>query len=654
MLSTPDYLTPQEIRDQALVNFRFFCVKLLKIKIKRFDRDKFIVQRADTAQESISESYFPVASRLDYFRWNIAQEIVVRVMMQQLRAGQPISLVICKARQFGISTLFCAWLFWQMWRSMHINAAIAAHRKPTLLGLVETINTFYENLPLEFRPVLRSKKTNTRVNKDELYFDDRKCQLTPVVAKSDALRGQNLDLALCTEVSSYDDPEDFFGGFIPALNVPYSLILESSPKYGYFRDRYMEAKTGKSGAKAIFLPWWIHRDLYSVDVVRGSKGKQKVLRNGQGELISFTKEERDIQRQLTKAAADFSVATGTTIPPISDDQMYWRQMQIAKLDDNAEWFNQEYPSDDISCFNYSSKGAFHIVMGVVSASVTAADEPFVGTVHSETYTDPSADQVIYLEPEPRKNYIDQGYKPGILIWERPIVGHLYTIGIDVADDHSADGADEDSHEHAYSVISVYCCVCRQQAASWRGSIDPHDLGDEAVKIGYLYNMAMINVEVNNMGKTTKDRIETFGLAYPITYNWPDFNVPGRVTKQTMWETNARSKPLMMGRWRIAVRDGLYRVRDPGLWEEMEQYVIRNGKYMSDGGQADRIIAAALSWMCVEQTEYGYSGVVLSSQGVVDKHTTPAHIREPLAALPPLPHRMPDSGHGDVWDYLDLT
>src|SRR5579859_7674976 len=64
-----------------------------------------------------------------------------------LARGAPLFLVILKARQFGISTFWCAWNFWQAWRQNDIHALIVAHEKPTAEHLVATLRVFYDNLP---------------------------------------------------------------------------------------------------------------------------------------------------------------------------------------------------------------------------------------------------------------------------------------------------------------------------------------------------------------------------------------------------------------------------------------------------------------------------------------------------------------------------
>src|ERR1700687_2205473 len=71
-------------------------------------------------------------STLVPFIWNEAQRHVWSIMVDMIRRRVPIRLVICKARQVGISTLMCAYLYWLMWRRMYTHTLIVGHLDKTL------------------------------------------------------------------------------------------------------------------------------------------------------------------------------------------------------------------------------------------------------------------------------------------------------------------------------------------------------------------------------------------------------------------------------------------------------------------------------------------------------------------------------------------
>lgn len=577
------------MRDRARTDFRYFCTTFLKIKPKSDITDG-------------SNAGLPLIP----FVFNEAQEIVWAVMQDMIRAGLPVQLVILKARQFGISTFFCAWLFWQMWRQTQYSCLIAAYQqKPTLDGLNETFNTFFESFPVGFRPKLRQQRKGGRISKDEVYFADRNAMAMFAIAKS--IRGAAFDGALCTEVSHYDDPDEFFGGFVPAMRggTSKTLIMESSAKDGFFRRAYELAKTGKLGRRGIFLPWWIVPKLYhrAITRVRG------VLRDAiTSDRIRFSIEERREQRALSKMAA----ALGR--PAVTDEQMWWYQYTLATdYQGDDEYMNQEFPRDDVSCFERATKSAFRMVLPLVRDSSSQVFElhpdSCMGTLESSTYIDVMAEkQIVTFREEPKPGWIDQERRPGLFLIVPPVENYRYSIGGDVADDESAD--EEGDDESAYSTLCVWCAETREQVASWRGRINPHDFGDVGAMLGYFYNTAILCIERNNMGQTTEDRLTRY-LYYPNMYQWPDFATGGgKLTNKIGWQTNSQTKQIMMSDLRLWCRDGLFVVRDPGLASEMANYQIKHGKYEPGPDEyADRIIAAALSIQGAIQA--GYGGIALS-------------------------------------------
>ena len=275
---------------------------------------------------------------------------------------------------------------------------------------------------------------------------------------------------------------------------------------------------------------------------------------------------------------------------------------------------QEFPDDDVTAFQRASRSAFKVSLPAVDDTVKEVDTIFpdmaVGLLRSTTYTNPEEDQIIEFEPEHKNGWIDQESRPGLLMFEAPVEGYTYVVGADVADN---EGEDDEEGERAFSVGCVYCCNTRNQVAEWRGHLDPADWGDELVKLGYFYNSALIVAERNNMGRLTEARIRQ--LNYPRRFRWPDFNVgPHKLSNKEMWETNSTTKVLMIGAFRQWVRDRLFKVRSPGLQEEMMHYRVVHGRFMAKDRPADRIIAASLCVQGVEQTEFAYKNIVLGSSG----------------------------------------
>lgn len=656
MAEEPQVVFTQADRKRLRSDFPWFCSTLLKINPKIKELVKAREEGDNTA----------AAGPLIPFIWNEAQKEVWRVMCEQIALGRPHRYAILKARQVGISTLFCAFLFWQMWRQLHYRASIVAYEKKTTLAeLQETMATFYDSLPAGFRPKLRPGGKDRGIGLGDTYFDDRKSRCKYIVQKKGAGRGIASDGVLCTEVSFYDQADEFFGGFEPTMGEgPNALmVMESSPEDGYFKNRYLDFKSDGVYRRAIFIPWWMVFDLYSRAII--VKGGKKFDAES-GEPVYLTPQVRRKQRELSRLADKIGR------PGITDEQMWWWSWTCdTKYDGDAEWMQQEFPDDDVTAFQKNSRSAFKSCLDQVHRTTSEVEEvypdaPGAGYLSSPDYTTPYKDAYsVTFEPEPKEGYIDQEGRPGWFLLEPPVPGYSYIVGSDVAD---GEGEDDEEGERAFSTVKVYCCNTREEVAWWRGHIDPTDLGDVIVIGGYFYNTAHVIVERNNMGRLTEHRIKS-QLKYPLhrIFKWPDWNVGPEAYKgkQTMWETNASTKPILIGVFRQWIRDGLFIVRDPALEWELSHYQVVKGKFKPVGAFADRIIAGALCVQCIEQTDWHYRNIVQGGSAV--RPSTGAHgaasriLRS--SKVPPRPtDELPDElaalGVGvsrvdDIWDLIGI-
>lgn len=612
-------------RDRARADFPYFCRTFLKIIPK---------------EESVPMTGEKLAPIIP-FKWNQAQRYVWSFLKRRLQQQIQPRMVIVKARQVGISTMACAWLFWQLWRGQYVTCLIAAQHKSALQKMLETLNLFYESFPSDYRPVLRDRFVQDgRIPKHEVFFSDRNSWLLIAAAKNvESGRAQSIKHFLATEVASYPEPEEFFGAFLPSMgsSPEKSGWFESSPKSGYYADKYKRAKLSKV-EDAIFIEWWRMNELYVTPIIKG--------KSLWGERVSFSPEERHEQEICSKLAAKVG------LPPVSDEQMLWRQIVIERdYDGDVEFFNQEYPRDDQTAFERNLLSAFRSSAALVRESVENAPDYEAGWIESDNYTDPMKEAVTQWLPD-KGEVIDQDREPGWFVWEHPRVGHVYCIGSDVADE-----SDDPHNDSAYSTAFVFCVSCGAQAGSWRGKPDPHDLGDELAKGGYYWNEAMINLEWNNMGITTADRLRKY-IMYPNLYRWPHMD-DDKLTKKIGWYTNPQTKQLMINDFRFALKTGKMKIYDEGMRWELNNYRLEEGHYFPNAGAtADRIIAGALAWLCVAQipelTDTFNSGE--SRRAMASDGQAAAYLKENPAAIPPpgLPDELGELEGQDVEDVWAAT
>lgn len=128
---------------------------------------------------------------------------------------------------------------------------------------------------------------------------------------------------------------------------------------------------------------------------------------------------------------------------------------------------------------------------------------------------------------------------------------------------------------------------KRRVAMWRGHVHPDYFADVLYALGFYYNEARIAVENNNHGLLTAIRLGR-DLAYPDTYTAVG---EGQLNDQDSWiigfNTNAKTKPLIIDNLRAAMRDDEIELSDETTLREMLAYIVtESGKMQAEQGVHD--------------------------------------------------------------------
>src|SRR5512146_1016881 len=124
-------MTEQEIFVKTILkDFKVFSEKFLKIKDKR-------------------GLIIPLVL-------NVAQIRVLGMVEDLLKTNVPVRLLILKARQKGISTLFEAYIFWRTTFQFHRKAAIVGHKTDATNNLYQMTKRYYKYLPDALKPEIEA------------------------------------------------------------------------------------------------------------------------------------------------------------------------------------------------------------------------------------------------------------------------------------------------------------------------------------------------------------------------------------------------------------------------------------------------------------------------------------------------------------------
>jgi len=168
--------------------------------------------------------------------------------------------------------------------------------------------------------------------------------------------------------------------------------------------------------------------------------------------------------------------------------------------------------------------------------------------------------------------------PKILNTPYPVV--LSVIGADVAEGIGAD----------YSVAVVRDARDRGLKAALRTHMDTDEFAHELIKAGRFYHNARILCERNGPGfAVNADLVKSYGNVY---YEQAVDKIGQPQTKRFGWNTNARTKELMLTQLREEIRTGAVALRDKRLIEECKTFVTdEDGKVHADSGYHDDMIMA---------------------------------------------------------------
>ncbi|MDE2102033.1 MAG: hypothetical protein KGL39_32605 [Patescibacteria group bacterium] len=566
-----DHAALIELREIMRTHYPTACAVLLKVKSKR-------------------------TGGLVPFIFNRAQCLVWNRIVARLIAHKPLFFIILKARQLGISTFVLAWQWWNLWRLQDSEVLMVGHQVKLVESFIDTMRRFHEELPNipGLKPKLRSHNADGgRVPKHEIYYADRRTKGVTVISKNLQTRGLSAPNQHFSEFAFFEDPGGILRTLLPMLppvgsiaRLRASIFIETTPNgKNDFYNFYELGKTEESDWESIFIAWMVAEDEYSYEPPKG----WKITRDGEARRKALSHERKKIDGyEVTRA------------------QMYWREREMANQGWNEDFFDQEYPSDDESCFLLQSHSVFKDSMRYLQKCVRDAERGVAEEFAKRRIAVPAGTTVVRGElkfeagPGPFDKWIPKKLEPRfeqeksgrLCVWSPPQVGHAYAIGID-----TAAGLNQDA-----SVGWVLDVTEGRQVAEWYSrSTDEDPFTDEMVALGYWYNTATLYPEINSIGRAVMKRMRRV-WRYPrigLEEKWDEAKL--KDGKYGLMMTDALKEELVRKlKWFISQR--YLAIASGGTLSELSTFEKDGEHYgASSGSHDDRVIAAGLACMVVQQT-----------------------------------------------------
>ena len=450
---------------------------------------------------------------------------------------------ILKSRQLGFSTLACALSLYYALTKPNTECLLVSYSIDSATAIFERLKSMYYTIPKVIRPKY------DRNSKKELKFDNGSRIVIATCGNKDIARGMTLKFVHLSEFGFWKDNAEKQLLAIEQALVPSGILIIESTANGmnWFNNLYFKAKAGENLYKAFFYNWYRNKSMFKDDYINAVK-VWKARHNGK--LLSIDDLD-DMEKDLYDK--------GATI-----EQLIWRRLKIQNA--NIGQFQQEYPATDLEAF--------------ISTGATVFDNQRIYSIEKalsqrkEKYI--PKNKLIDL-PEVLKNH----YGRSFFIYHSPEQGKKHYIGVDTAEGL---GGDRD-----YSVCVVLDKDGRECAMFRSNKLKPFEFAEIVDCLGRYYNNAFLVVEKASGGHSVIER-----LRYTYYYNnmskYKSYDERGRARTQIGFDTNNKTKGIIVNDFREAFDKGLIQINSLELLEEMKTFIAGdNGSYNAMRGRHDDII-----------------------------------------------------------------
>ena len=570
-------------------DFEYWCATQIKIKLK------------GKGQRS-------------YFILNRAQRYYLTFLEELRKQGKPIEIVLCKARQWGGSTMTQMYMFWiQKVHKRNWNSVICGDvekQSKVVLSMLENAAREYDPFiddgePTRLRPYGRTDSVREIVG--------RGCTISIGSAQEpDKIRCEDISMCHLTEVGLWKStasksPEDLVEAITGAiLEGAYTLmVLESTAKGvgNFFHHTWLDAVHGRNGFTPVFVPWFMI-DIYSRELEMSEEG--------------FVESMSEYEHCLFRLGASLQA-------------ICWYREKSRKMDDFR--MKSEYPSTADEAFQSTGARFFkeaylhELQQGCMPARL-------VGEIVSK-HTD--TDKRLYLSD---LSFVEDEHGH-LKIWEdvdrSRVMRNRYLVTVDLGRG-ATDDADKTiacvwdrywqrAGEDGYPEVVAEYAVTESETdrLAWR-----------IAQIAAYYQNALLVIESNTIDSSREDRfravLDEIKEHYPNLYKRPVSNktdVGNTGGFRYGWNTNHASKEEICSDLNWALREGMYVERNQEAVDEMAIFERHTdgslGAVEGRGNHDDRVITRALGvHFCykkmdapVEVSANGENGNVVKRKIVTD-------------------------------------
>ena len=516
------------------------------------------------------------------FTLNRPQRIYLKAMEELRLSGKPIDIILCKARQWGGSTLTQLYMLWiQLVHKRNWNSVICGDiekQSSIVAGMLAKVISRYPTWAtggkqLTTTPYQGAQKTRV-INWSNSRYSLGSAQ------KPDSLRSEDISMAHLTEVGLWKathgrKPEDLVQSIFGAIaSGPYTMkVIESTAKGvgNFFHRTWIDATEHRNNFTPVFIPWF-SIDLYSKPMKESDYG-------------AFIDSMDEYEQELFNLGATL-------------EAILWYRHKRREMPDEWRLFS-EFPSTAGEAFQSTGRRVFR------SSYVNDARKNCVPPQFTGDIVEQHDGKSRFVPCQPGE---DKG-EDMLRVWLMPDTEqHLrdrYIVTVDV-------GGTSNKADYSCIVVADRSAMpdggVPEIVACWHGHIEHDKLAWKAMEIARTYDNALLVIEANTLETEGTEGNNFEYILNEISGKYS--NLYCRTSLQEIkqgrprrwgFHTNSSTKPMVINFLIKALRDGLYIERCLETTYELDLYEYKdNGKEMGaiEGNHDDRVMATAiLVWTC---------------------------------------------------------
>lgn len=461
--------------------------------------------------------------------------------------------IISKARQLGCSSIVVALSIRECIVNPNATCVLISHNQESTNTIFAKLKQMFLNLPEWLKPKI------TANNRQALTFETGASITCMTAGNKDCGRGATYNgIVHLSEFAFWKNQEGQLKSIMQAVSSSATVIIESTSNgFNKYSELCLQAKNGENSFKPFFFNWINGRTLFESQYKQAIKNYKLVHKN----LLGVDKLEPE-EVALHKM--------GATI-----DQLIWRRERVSVHGIDA--FHVEFPATMEESFLVTGASVFD--KEKIAKHLMAINEGKL--------TPLSVKQVVGI-PATLKTYLGRS----LSIWQRPQKGMKYFIGVDCSE-----GLKQD-----YSTAVVLDSNGEQVAEFRNNAIKPYQYTDVVNVLGRWYNKAKLTVEKASGGHSVIERLRKEKQYMNMT-KYKTYNEFKRTIMRVGFDTNNKTKSLMVNDCREWFDKGLINIKSKNLLEEMQVFIAKDNGSMSavNGSHDDLVMALCL---CIQGIKGG--------------------------------------------------